>query len=196
MKNPIRVLALALLLPLLAACRPLPAQATAQPQEPTLALYLLPPSAVPQPLETTGDSAEALQSADLSQATLVIQEADIVQYAWQSQELTLSAPLFEQYRQNPALIPEGSTFVMAFGERRLFGGLVVDPLSARYLTFPVLMVLNEELPARTLDALRLLIMPSLAAPADPARAKPFPAFDAEAAEQVRRHLEAVGKLVP
>jgi hypothetical protein len=136
----------------------------------------------------------SLNPSDLETADIVITEDDIVSYDWALQKIVLKNRESRQIDLNGSFISDYSAFIIAFDGKPLFSGLVLLTISPNAIDSPVLYVEPTSF-TPDLDGLVVYLRPQydIIFP-DNIAESPFPGEDKELAEQLRNHLEAVGKL--
>lgn len=89
-----------------------------------------------------------LSGIDLADSTFVINDSDIESYDWSNQRITLTETISSQLETavggDPSIRLDQGAFVVTLGDARLYGGLFLQPGSARAIDYPAIYVESIE----------------------------------------------------
>ncbi|WP_110514020.1 hypothetical protein [Herpetosiphon llansteffanensis] len=164
---------------------------TDQPKPPSsqFAVYIFDQTAINQFEAPNHNPTTALQTIDLTKASIVLAETDLLAYDWNNQQINIDKTLFSDTEQQ--LLFSDAYFVIVFNQQRIITGKRILEFAPTSYPYPVLSIQADSYqPNQPIQyALRNA---SLGVSRPP---YPFLNPDPTIAEGVKAHFRKLGKLV-
>ena len=135
----------------------------------------------------------ALQTIDLAEASIVLDQTDLVDYHWPQQQLRIRNPQGVLAKDRPAEMDIEGFFVMVFNQQCIVMGSVRSNSTAMAADYPLLLDTIESYSNQQAISVYQLRANSGTIRSDAPHS--FPSPDPTIAEAVKQHLRQLGKLV-
>lgn len=181
----------ALILIILGGCMKQQEQSTTNDQ--SLEIFFFKRTAINQFEGPNQNPTTALQTIDLAEASVVLNQTDLVDYNWPQQQLRIRNPQGVTAKDRPAEMDIEGFFVMVFNQQRIVMGRVRSNSTAMAADYPLLLDTIESYSNQQAISVYQLRPNSGTIRSDAPHSFPNP--DPTIGEAVKEHLREIGKLV-